>query len=228
MADENALDGFDRVREQIHASDPSALATAALLREITTLKEQLQTELAGEVKVLNTKIESLEKTVDAAHNDLVRVPTDVQKAVANLQALTDEKFDRIETHLAGMQQLKDEQFRAIQQQFRERDERYTGEKEASHGAIAAALEAAKESVGKSEQSQTKTIEQQSSQIRTITDANNAQITDIKERLTRIEAIAIGQASQKQETHTSSSMIVSVIAVLLTVLSVGIAVFALTR
>jgi hypothetical protein len=48
------------------------------------------------------------------------------------------------------------------------------------------------------------------------------ITDAKERLTRIEAAAVGRMDTKAETHTSSAYIVSLIALVLTVAGLLIA------
>jgi hypothetical protein len=209
-------------------TDPSALSTAVLQREIANLSERVDLKIEGLARAYDARLEAIDRATDKFESSLVRVPTETDKAIASLRGLMDQKFSEIQTHLAGMQKLKDEQFRAIQQQFGERDTRYQGERDSAKEAIAAALQAAKEAVGKSEVAQVKAIEQQSSQIRTVTDANNAQITDIKERLTRIEAIAIGQASQKQETTASTGVGINVIAVILTVVSVAIAAFALAR
>jgi hypothetical protein len=223
-------------------SDPSFLTTSVLQREIASVKEQFRIELKGVVQAFEARLAAIDKATDKFESSLVRVPTETDKAIAALRNLMDERFARMDekfekvgerftgvaTHLDGLQKLEDEQFRAIQQQFVERDHRYAGERDAARAAIAAALEAAKEAVEKSEASQTKSIEQQSAQIRTVTDANNGQITDIKERLTRIEAIAIGQANQKQETHVGSSFVVSLIGIGLAIISALIAASAFIR
>jgi hypothetical protein len=212
-------------------SDPSFLTTSALQREIASVKEQFRIELKGEVQALAARLAAIDKATDKFQADVVRVPTDIDKAITSLRSLMDEKFARMDekfekvgerftgvaTHLEGLEKLEDEQFRAIQQQFVERDHRFAGEAEASKAAMDAALQSAKEAVSKSEIGQTKAIEQQSSQIRTVTDATNGQIGDIKDRLARIEAIAIGQASQKQETHQSSGMTIAVISIGITIL-----------
>lgn len=61
--------------------DPSSLTTQQLWREVAALKELLQSQL-----------DSMEKAITVAHEDLVRVPTDVQKQVGNLKELQDAKF----------------------------------------------------------------------------------------------------------------------------------------
>lgn len=63
-------------------TDPSALTTQALWREIAHLKE-----------LVITKIHAIEKGIEVAHDDLVRVPTEVEKGVSGARALYLEKFD---------------------------------------------------------------------------------------------------------------------------------------
>jgi hypothetical protein len=68
-------------RISTESTDPSDLTTQLVLREIASLKELLQSRLVA-----------VEKVVEGAHEDLVRVPTDVQQAIGGLQDLTDTKI----------------------------------------------------------------------------------------------------------------------------------------
>jgi septal ring factor EnvC (AmiA/AmiB activator) len=252
--------------------DPSFLTTAALLREISTLKEQLLAELRGEVKVLDAKIQSLEQATNVFHDDLVRVPTAVDKAVGDLRGLMETRFDcsekesdlardviqtrfegmdralkllqdiadkfpdRIDEKIDSLKEIHDGQFEAIRVQFHERDVRSDKQAESSKLAVDAALQAAKEAVAeqarsaalatlKSETSQVKAIEQQGELIQTTTGALRDQIDDLKGRVTRIEAIAIGQAGQKVEQQSNSGLTIAVISVGVTILLALFAVFA---
>lgn len=56
--------------------------TEALLREIASLKE-----------LFFTRVDALNKAVEVAHDDLVRVPTEVQKAVGTLRDLHESKIE---------------------------------------------------------------------------------------------------------------------------------------
>ena len=82
--------------------DPSSLTTAQLLREVGSLKE-----------LVMAQIESIKTSIIVAHDDMVRVPTEVQKQVGNLKELIEDRLDRankenalvrtiIETRLDGM------------------------------------------------------------------------------------------------------------------------------
>jgi hypothetical protein len=188
-------------------TDPSSLATAALQREIAHLSERTDLQIEGLERTLSVRIDGVVEAAKVASDNLVRVPTEVQKAIASEHSLTDEKLARIETRLDGMAKLKHEQFQGIQTQFDERDLRATQQAQAAEKAVAAALQAAKEMMG-----------EQAHNIRTITDANQAQIADIKERITRIEAIAIGQAGQKVEQHTTAGANLGLISLIVAVLS----------
>lgn len=68
--------------------DPTHLTTQQLWREVASLKE-----------LLTARIEAIEKSIEVAHEDLVRVPTDVQRQVGNLERLHDTKFDELEKRL---------------------------------------------------------------------------------------------------------------------------------
>jgi hypothetical protein len=153
-------------------SDPSSLTTQQLWREVLNLRELLESRITG-----------IEKSIEVAHNDLVRVPTDVQKQVGNLKELHDEKF------------------RSIQVQFEERDTRTEQKDRDTKIAIDAAFQSASTAVAKSETVTSKQIDQLITLIQTETRALGGQINDLKERMTRFESLGIGEkggrASQQQ-------------------------------
>lgn len=194
--------------EERYRPDPSELTTAALLREIQNLEEKLNIQIEGVVKAFTARIDAIDTATRLFSEDLVRVPTALDRAITTSRALTDEKFISVEQRIVALQTLKAQQFAHIQQQLEERDERFNNQDQAAKDAVAAALQAAKEMMG-----------EQAHNIRTITDANQTQIGDLKDRITRIEALAIGQATQKVEQHQSSSATVGLIALAVTILSV---------
>lgn len=58
--------------------------------------EQLWREMASLKELLLTRIEAIEKGIAVAHDDLVRVPTEIQKAIGNLKELHEVKIHAVE------------------------------------------------------------------------------------------------------------------------------------
>lgn len=172
-------------------SDPSSLTTQQLWREIQNLKELLISQIHG-----------IEKSIEVAHEDLVRVPTDVQKQVGNLRELHEEKF------------------RSIEVQFRERDTRVETSAKDKQDALGAALQAAKElvtqqnnsnslAISKSEAGTAKQIDQLGTLIQQTVKAADEKVDDLKQRVTRIEAMAVGTITAQTAQQTTSGHSVSV-------------------
>jgi hypothetical protein len=63
-------------------TDSAPLFTEAIWREMAALKE-----------LFLTRTDSIEKSIEVAHENLVRIPTETQKAVAALKELQDAKID---------------------------------------------------------------------------------------------------------------------------------------
>lgn len=159
-------------------SDPTALTTALVWREVMHLKE-----------LFESRIGAVEQAIEIAHNDLVRVPTDVQRAVQTLKDLHGEKFTSVQT------------------QFGERDTRGERESRDNKVAVDAALQAAKElvaqqnnsnslAIAKSETGMTKQIDQITTLIQSGNKAVDDKFDDLKERITRIESSDEGSTKTK--------------------------------
>lgn len=155
--------------------DPTTLTTQQLLREVEALKE-----------LLMQRIVAIEQAVSVAHENLVRVPTDTDKAIAHVHALFVERLNTV-----------NEKFLGMATQFAERDTRVDQTARTSKEALDAALQAAKElvgkqndyfgtSIGKSETATNKQIDQMGQLITTMANANGAKIEDLKERIQRLE------------------------------------------
>jgi len=184
-------------------SDPSTLTTQQLWREVLNLRE-----------LLESRISSIEKSIQVAHEDLVRVPTDVQKQVGNLKQLHEEKFNSV----------------AIQ--FAERDTRIAQKDRDTKIAIDAAFQSASMAVAKNEVVMSKQLDQITALIQTETRALSGQIDDLKQRVTRIEGMGVGaitaqtnQSVTKTAEQASSSYTVTVISLVVGTLIalIGIAV-----
>ena len=200
--------------------DPSILTTQQLWREVAALKE-----------LLIDKVEALQKGIDVAHQDLVRVPTAMDKAIGTLKELHEEKFksidrqnkDRItaiDVRLADISSLSreefagilgkivdykilgDEKFNGVEKQFKERDTRVEQTAISSKVAVDAALQAAKELVGKQNDSFTQSINKSEAAttkqidgivvlINSYTKSADDKIDDLKDRLNKIEGTGLG-------------------------------------
>jgi hypothetical protein len=250
------------------ASDPSILTTQALHREIAVLKEQFNTQISGMTRAFEERLDAIDKATGVFSENLTRVPTETDRAVARLKELHDTRFDAadqkicltdriIETRIDGidkadsqlltwmaekinsLRELHEGKFAAIQEQFKERDERIKlttqNSKEALEAALQAAKEAAKEqssattlAIQKLDTATDKRLDAITGLMTTYNSATDEKVSDIKDRVVRIEGLSQGETSAKTEQHTSSSFIVGVIGVGLAVVSAVIAALALMR
>jgi Fe2+ transport system protein B len=144
-----------------------------LLRELSSLRELLETRLNG----MDKAVEVLEKQAD-------KYPDNIAAAVRQLQ------------------ELQEERFKSIALQFVERDTRTEQTQKDSKVAVDAALQAAKEAVGaqnesnslaiaKSEASTTKSLDAIQVLITATAKAADEKIDDLKGRLSTIEGRSTG-------------------------------------
>lgn len=86
-------------------ADPSSLTTQQLWREIAALKELLYSRIESLDENQKSRIEELENKIDNAHTDLVRVPTEVTKAVVNLRDLIEAEIRSTESKIEANKHL---------------------------------------------------------------------------------------------------------------------------
>jgi hypothetical protein len=195
---------------------------SALLREISNLRDNLDSRISGETAVMNARIAAIDHATVVFQENLTRVPTAVDKAVSNLAALHGEKF-------SGVEKLLTEKFAGVEKQFRERDVRVDTSATQTKLAIDAALQAAKEAVGeqnrssalsisKSEAGTAKQIDQLGMLLQSATKALDEKNDDLKERLTRLEGQQLGGSTKTTEWHQSTGLIISAIAILMTIVT----------
>jgi hypothetical protein len=79
---------------ELHHLDPSPRTVAQILREVASLKE-----------LLSTRMDSLEKAQNDFKQDMVRVPTEVTKAVAALDYAIGERFKMHDQRFAAQDAL---------------------------------------------------------------------------------------------------------------------------
>jgi hypothetical protein len=122
--------------------DPSLLTTQQLQRENAALKELIFSKLDA----ITSRLDAADKAVQLLHEDVTRVPTDVDKAVSHLRELV---FQKLDTNYDG-----------VQLQFKERDIRVDQTAKDNKVAVDAALSAAKEAVGEQNKSSALAIAKQ--------------------------------------------------------------------
>lgn len=190
--DAGELDSNGRLRRPV--PDPTLLTTQQLIRENQWLRE-----------VIEARLDGMDKAIELLRVSTDKYPADMDSKVEHLESLHDEKF------------------RSIESQFRERDVRTEQTSRDAKTAVDAALQAAKEAVGKqndsfmaatekSEAATTKQIDQLQRLLDTNQKATDDKITDVKDRITKIEGQASGAAGSW--------------AVIVAVVSVGLVVAAL--
>jgi hypothetical protein len=160
-------------RDRVQPGDPSQSTLDIIRREIAHLSDRVDLKIDGVVAGLMARVEAIEKATKVFSEDLNRVPTDLQTAIAGEHALTiekfetlkcelraiagrfveyaalrDEKFADVNHQLQAIKDLKTEQFHAIQQQFVERDVRVETAAKDTKISIDAALSAAEKATAK--------------------------------------------------------------------------------
>lgn len=214
-------------REGSSGIDPSILTTQQLWREIASLKE-----------LMFTRLESVEKAIIVSHNDLVRVPTDVQKAVSGLKELHHERFKTIDVEFLSYEKLFSERFRGVEKQFNERDVRVEQTAKDTKVAVDAALQAAEKAVGKqnesfaasiskSEAATTKQIDQQAVIITATTKALDDKVGDNKERISRLENLIAGRVGTETGKKDSWGYIVGAIGLIGGIIAIVISIIKAT-
>lgn len=162
--------------------DPTVLTTASLMREIANTKELVQ-----------AKLDALEKKLGDVHTNVHEMPKQRKIDIDLLYQLVDTKLGTIQ-----------EQFHGVQTQFKERDTRVDQTARASKEALDAALQAAKEAVGKQNDSFVTSIAKseaatakQIDQLVLLQNANmaatNDKIEDLKTRMSASEGRAGGRS-----------------------------------
>lgn len=205
-------DGSRVVSNGARFSDPSALTTAQILREVFMLRELLESRLDG-----------------------------YDRAISLLQARADKSpsIDVVAQNVGSLEKVMDEKFRSVEKQFIERDVRVEQSSSAGQIAINAAFAAAKEGVekqnansalatAKSEASFVKQIDQLVNTINVTVKASDDKIDDLKARIGAIEGRATGATAQVQTQQASSGNVLAIISAVIAVAAVGVAVVAVVN
>lgn len=112
--------------------DSAPMSTSQVLREVMSLEH-----------LAMQRMDAIEKAVTVAHENLVRVPTDVDKAIGHLHELMNEV-------VAHLRLMMDERDLRYDQRFKAQTEAVSTAMTAAEKAVAAALSAADRAVAKAE------------------------------------------------------------------------------
>jgi hypothetical protein len=171
-------------------SDPSELTTRQLHHEIEAVKELLQSATNSELDLTNARFEAAHAKIDLIQSTINSIPPDIDRVVGQLGRLHEEKFRSIELAILT-------KFEAVSNQFIAFDKLREQLSLAAGTAVAAALQAQKESAGatqdanavaltKMENSFTKQIDQVSTSLIVVSKNTDEKINDLKGRLDRGE------------------------------------------
>ena len=201
------------VSSNIPLPDPSVMTTDQLRREVGALRDTIETRLTA-----------MDKATALLNDNITRVPTDTDKQITRLRELHDEKF-------AGANDARRAMAMGIDKQFSERDIRSAASEDAAKVAVNAALQAQKEAaaaqnssntaaIAKSEVATTKQIDSILALLASNNSALNDKMAAVNQRLDRGDGVHTGQTG-------NVTSILAIVAVMASVLGVGIALFNAT-
>lgn len=202
-------------------SDPTALTTEALRREIALLEEKISLRLEAidtATRLRHDHAGVVSAGIDKQISDLVRARDDKFACAAEL---TREQFSGVEKRFTETFKTVNEQFRGVQTQFAERDVRVAESAKTIATAVEAGLRTQKDaaeaqnksfttSIDKSEKTTGEQITQQRVSFEGTTNSLKGTIDDVKERLTRLESLGIGRAEQSATSHTGNQWALSLV------------------
>jgi multidrug efflux pump subunit AcrB len=202
--------------------DPSKLTTEQLYREVASIDGKI----AGLKEIVFTRLSGMDKALDLSTEGLNRQPTAIDKAVDHLK-------DALSARMNGMDALREQKFAEIQMQFHEQSRRFDVTTQASKEAVEKALASAKEAIAeqnrasdlattKSETNFTKQIDQQGTIIQNQAKNNDVQVGDIKERLNKLEGMALGKFDTEKAHRDNTSLYIALIAALIAAIGLFIA------
>ena len=211
-------------RTALPVPDPTVATNDAVARGDKAERDYVD----GQLEVLKTRLDGIDRATIVLNDTINRVPTALQEGLGNLQAVMDERFSSIEL------------------QFRERDVRSERESKDNKVAVDAAFAAQKEAAAKQDEANAKAIDKSekatAETIKTNADVSAATakglegtISDLKERVTRMESLQVGHTQQRQETHEStvgknstSMVVLGIVGAIFAFIVMGLAVYAAVK
>jgi hypothetical protein len=204
MVDESPTDKIDRFLGLLNLDET---------RRILTVTSEVLTGFRRELSIRDSSIDehflAIEKSIEVAHSDLVRVPTDVQKAVQALRELLEQvvathsadmigKFNathdtvallrhdmqdlprQIDEKVAHLGSVSEEKFESIKAQFVEKDKATDKLSIADKTALAAALQTQKESALATSENSTAALNKMENNFTKLFEQQSATLAAIKQ------------------------------------------------
>ncbi len=234
MPDSNPL---PRPHEVVPNPDPSVMTTAQLDRTIVGLTENI----SAKFEAITTRLDGMDKATTTLHEDMVRVPTILDREIKSARELLESKLEGIDKvnkeqheHLTN---VMNEKFARVDVLFVEGDKRTQQLSTANALALAAALQAAKEAVAeqnrsnttaiaKSETAVSEQIKQMQVTFETGLRSTNEKIDDIKSRLDKGEGGLSGVRESTRDNRLDHGILiqlllfgVAVVAVMVTIIEI---------
>jgi hypothetical protein len=186
--------------------DPTLLTTQQLVGAIASLKELFITShnslaeaskdaVKASADVIGTRLDGMDKAIELLQKSSDKIPEFVRDQVGQLRDLHGEKIlgtsDTVKEKIATQDQVSDERFKSIQIQFTLLKQATEQLDLANKTAIAAALQAQKESAGETQKSSQAAIAKSetstSEAIKALTTAFNAAILGATDRINEIKS-----------------------------------------
>ncbi len=224
------MNGRDDEPSQAIKPDPTGATQSLVAQVLASIRELVEAKTA----VTNARLEAADKASAAFREDLVRVPTTLDKALSEARTYNDVQFQHLKEHADSNFQFNIEKIKAltevivvfkqtVNERFQLGDIQTEKAARDVKSAVDAAFAAAKEAVGeqnksnalsitKSETAFTKQIDQLADSVKSIVKNTDDKIGDIKERLLAIE-------SRGQQSDQGWKSGLSVIAVLISLAGV---------
>jgi hypothetical protein len=192
----------------IPVPDPTDKTVGLVMHEVELLKEMLISRLA-----------SMDKAMDVFSDNITRVPTDLDKQIAQLKDVVWQRFETEDEKFSTV----NEKFVGVKNQFAERDVRVEQTARDTKTAVDAALAAQEKAVGKqndssglaiakSEAATSKQIDQLMTLINSIRDNLESKLNDMKERQTRFEGHDLGGQEAIENRRASGTSVAGIIGV----------------
>ena len=166
--------------------DPSVMTTEQLDRAIQSLKNEFKIQFDG----VETRFRAIDEATRLVHDDLVRVPTDVQKVTGAIRELVEQEIKtataQLLTELREAVARTEERFIGVANQFGSNDKALTAALQAQEKQAIATNDSNTAASQKQEAAFTKQIDQLGQVMNATNNGLNDKLDDAKQRLQVLE------------------------------------------
>ena len=184
-------------------------------------RSEMREHVADQVKVIEQRLGDMDRATELLSTQTLRVPSEVDRQVGHVREVHSEKFI------------------SIANQFAERDHRSERESRDNKVAVDAAFAAQKEAaaeqnksntlaISKSEIATTEAINKLEQLVQAALKGLEGKITDMTDRVNRIETSVVGLAQQRAGANGNQSTTFMIVSAIVGVASIVIAIIVATR